>query len=108
MKKVGLMGGSFDPVHQQHLAIARQVRTALSLDEVWLIPVFRPVHRVSARTAHEVPVALVIAAEQEADSCQGVFRTADKVMAPQGGQGPEIACLKLGVAVSVLFVTRKG
>jgi len=45
MTKVGLMGGSFNPVHRQHLAIARRVRAALELDEVRLIPVFQPVHK---------------------------------------------------------------
>lgn len=36
--RVGLFGGSFDPVHQGHLILAEQCREQASLDEVWWIP----------------------------------------------------------------------
>ncbi len=36
--RIGFMGGSFDPVHIGHLAVARTVAQALALDQVWLIP----------------------------------------------------------------------
>ncbi len=34
--KIGLFGGSFNPVHVGHIALARQLRTLAQLDEVWL------------------------------------------------------------------------
>ena len=34
---IGLLGGSFDPAHGGHLAIARQALHALGLDQVWLL-----------------------------------------------------------------------
>lgn len=37
--KIGLLGGSFDPVHSLHIMIAYQAYQQLSLDEVWFIPV---------------------------------------------------------------------
>lgn len=37
-QRVGLFGGTFDPVHCAHLQIARRVREALSLDQVIFIP----------------------------------------------------------------------
>lgn len=37
-KKIGLLGGTFDPIHNGHLHIAEQVLHRLQLDEVWLIP----------------------------------------------------------------------
>jgi nicotinate-nucleotide adenylyltransferase len=37
-KRLGLLGGSFDPVHRGHLALAESARRLLGLDEVWLIP----------------------------------------------------------------------
>ena len=37
-KKVGLFGGSFDPVTLAHLYVIHQVHDLLDLDEVWLIP----------------------------------------------------------------------
>ncbi len=42
MKKIGLLGGSFNPVHLAHLAMARTALRALNLDEVQLIPAGNP------------------------------------------------------------------
>ena len=36
-RKIGILGGSFDPVHNGHLAIARAAYTDFDLDEVWFI-----------------------------------------------------------------------
>lgn len=37
-KKIGLLGGSFDPIHQGHLNIAKSAYDEFHLDEVWFIP----------------------------------------------------------------------
>lgn len=42
MKKIGLLGGSFNPVHLAHLAMARTALCALNLGEVQLIPAGNP------------------------------------------------------------------
>lgn len=42
MKKIGLLGGSFNPVHLAHLALARTALRALALDEVQLVPAGNP------------------------------------------------------------------
>jgi nicotinate-nucleotide adenylyltransferase len=47
----GIMGGTFDPVHNGHLAAARQLRDVASLDEVWLMPNATPPHRTAAPVA---------------------------------------------------------
>jgi len=44
-RAVGLLGGTFDPVHEGHLAIARAVAAHFGLDQVRLIPAREPVHR---------------------------------------------------------------
>ncbi|HZU97112.1 MAG TPA: nicotinate-nucleotide adenylyltransferase [Planctomycetota bacterium] len=43
--RIGLVGGSFNPIHRGHLAIARSAREALHLDRVILIPSARPPHK---------------------------------------------------------------
>ena len=43
--RLGLLGGSFNPVHDGHLAIARQTREALGLDQVLFIPTSQPPHK---------------------------------------------------------------
>jgi nicotinate-nucleotide adenylyltransferase len=47
----GIMGGTFDPVHNGHLAAARQLRDVATLDEVWLMPNATPPHRTAAPVA---------------------------------------------------------
>lgn len=37
-RQVGLLGGTFNPVHHGHLILARWAGETLGLDEVWLIP----------------------------------------------------------------------
>lgn len=48
MRKIGLMGGAFDPPHFGHLLIAEQAREAFQLDEVWFIPTKIPPHKTSS------------------------------------------------------------
>jgi nicotinate-nucleotide adenylyltransferase len=43
--KLGLFGGSFNPVHNGHMAIARQTREALGLDRILFIPTSQPPHK---------------------------------------------------------------
>jgi nicotinate-nucleotide adenylyltransferase len=42
---VGVLGGTFDPVHNGHLHIARELRQALGLDRVIWVPAGRPPHK---------------------------------------------------------------
>ena len=36
-KRIGIFGGSFNPVHTGHICLARQLLTAVSLDEIWFM-----------------------------------------------------------------------
>jgi cytidyltransferase-like protein len=45
--RTGVLGGTFDPVHEGHVAAAEAARTALGLDQVLFIPSHRPPHRAA-------------------------------------------------------------
>jgi nicotinate-nucleotide adenylyltransferase len=45
------LGGTFDPVHNGHIAAARQLQVAADLDQVWLMPNATPPHRTAAPVA---------------------------------------------------------
>lgn len=45
MRRVGIMGGTFDPIHMGHLDVARASADALHLDCVRLLPSHMPPHR---------------------------------------------------------------
>lgn len=49
MKRIGILGGTFDPPHLGHLIIADEVREVLNFDEVWFIPSNEPPHKDKAR-----------------------------------------------------------
>ncbi|ODV11598.1 MAG: nicotinate (nicotinamide) nucleotide adenylyltransferase [Rubrivivax sp. SCN 70-15] len=66
MKRIGLFGGTFDPVHNAHLALARSALADLNLDEVRWVPAGRPWQKARQLTeaAHrEAMVRLAIAGE---------------------------------------------
>jgi nicotinate-nucleotide adenylyltransferase len=61
--RLGLFGGTFDPIHIGHLDVARAAHSALQLDEIWLVPSQAPPHRhgTQASAAHRFAmVALAI------------------------------------------------
>ncbi len=49
MEKVGLLGGTFDPVHVGHLQLAKAAIAEIDLDRVLLIPAADPPHKCSTR-----------------------------------------------------------
>jgi nicotinate-nucleotide adenylyltransferase len=44
-RRIGLLGGTFDPIHVGHLDAAEAARQALALDEILVIPAHDPPHR---------------------------------------------------------------
>ncbi len=62
---IGVLGGTFDPIHLGHLAIAEEVREALGLERILFVPARLPVHKpgrpVSPAEDRVAMVALAIA-----------------------------------------------
>ena len=44
-RRIGVFGGTFDPVHNGHLSIANALRTALDLERIVWVPAGRPPHK---------------------------------------------------------------
>lgn len=43
--KIGILGGTFDPIHKGHLALAKNAQEQFLLDKVILIPAYAPPHK---------------------------------------------------------------
>jgi nicotinate-nucleotide adenylyltransferase len=43
--RIGIFGGTFDPVHLGHLIVAEQCREQANLDQIWFLPSARPPHK---------------------------------------------------------------
>lgn len=48
--RMGLYGGTFDPIHLAHLILAEQCREACELDRVWFVVAGEPPHKRGERT----------------------------------------------------------
>lgn len=93
-RRIGLFGGSFDPVHNAHLALARQARDQLQLDELRFVPVghaWQKSRTLTPGAQREAMLRLAIAGERGfvVERCElrrpGPSYTLDTVRALQAG-----------------------
>lgn len=47
--KIGMYGGTFDPVHIAHLVVAEYARSELDLDQLLFVPSYIPPHKLSKK-----------------------------------------------------------
>ena len=52
-RKIGLLGGTFDPVHLGHVRMAEACKLQLALDEIWWIPASVPPHKTRQTTPYD-------------------------------------------------------
>ena len=66
-RTIGLLGGTFNPVHAGHLSIAREALQLFALDAVWFIPCavppHKPVHNLASNTDRLAMLNLALAGE---------------------------------------------
>ncbi|MDQ2994823.1 MAG: nicotinate-nucleotide adenylyltransferase [Pseudomonadota bacterium] len=62
---IGILGGTFDPIHAGHIHVATYLLKHRSFDEVRIIPCFSPVHREQpVASAHDRLAMITLALEQ--------------------------------------------
>ncbi|HLS35443.1 MAG TPA: nicotinate-nucleotide adenylyltransferase [Bacillota bacterium] len=59
MKKIGILGGAFNPPHIGHLLIAEYVRDELILDEVWFVPTYESPHKENTTVSAKHRLAML-------------------------------------------------
>ena len=70
-RRIGLFGGSFDPVHSAHVMMARAALNELQLDRLFIIPATRSPFKPEQQPASdEVRLAMLTAAFEEESGCE--------------------------------------
>ncbi|MGE5342643.1 MAG: nicotinate-nucleotide adenylyltransferase [Candidatus Omnitrophota bacterium] len=72
--RVGLLGGTFNPIHRGHIDLGMTIRDAFALDQIYYILAARPPHKTMVETA---PVSLRWAMLQEALTPFPYFQACD-------------------------------
>lgn len=102
---LGLLGGTFDPVHIAHLRLALEVRERLGLDEVRLMPAPRPRLRDTPQVDAQTRLRLLHAAIEDVQglsiderelAASGPTRTVDTLRSIRGDEGDRAICLIIG------------
>ena len=66
-RRIGVMGGTFDPIHHGHLVAASEVRHSFELDEVIFVPTGRPYMKAAVSDAEHRYLMTVIATASNPD-----------------------------------------
>ena len=95
--KIAIFGGTFDPIHKAHLAMAREAADRFRLDRVLFIPAGRPPHKqAGARAPYEDRVRIAELGER------AMKRLLDLVEGDGDESGPELHSPELVVRTTTL------
>lgn len=112
---LGMLGGTFDPIHHGHLRTALDVAEAVGLDEIRLVPLRHAVHRGQPQTPAAVRLAMVRAAitgeprfvaddrEIRRDAPSYTLHTLESLRAERGDAVP--ICVLVGADAFTEFLT---
>lgn len=68
--RIGIFGGSFDPIHSEHISLARQAVCDLSLNRLFVMPAANPPHK---------PWKTLTSDEDRLTACRLAFETDEKI-----------------------------
>lgn len=98
MKRIGIFGGSFDPVHHGHIHLGTLAKEAVALDEVWFLPCQISPHKTArpptpGKTRAEwlraalagIPWARIELTELETEGPSFSYRTLEKLVSENPG-----------------------
>jgi nicotinate-nucleotide adenylyltransferase len=98
-RRLGVLGGTFDPPHVGHLWLATLAADAMDLDRVLFMPAARPPHKAGRRISHAADrllmTRLAIAADPSFELCaiemerRGPSYTVDTVASLEERYGPD-------------------
>ena len=103
-RAVGILGGTFDPVHNGHIQIALDALELLGLDEVRLMPCHRPPHRGCPRLTSEQRVELLRLAVKEYPQLSVDTRELQREQASYTVTTLEDLRQELGENTSIVFI----
>lgn len=97
-RRIGAYGGTFDPIHNGHIAVARAVVESFRLDTLLVIPSARPPHKTSRQVSDsyhryamavlatlELPRVIVSTMEIETPDLPYTFQTVERLRSQFGG-----------------------
>ncbi len=97
LRRIGLLGGTFDPIHLGHIALARVAKDQLDLERVILIPAATPPHKNPQQVSpSEIRLAMTLAAIEDQPGFEvsdieitrpGLSYTVDTLMELKNGFG---------------------
>ncbi len=114
LKAIGILGGTFDPIHFGHLRLALELYDTLNLERVHILPCYQPVHRKQPEASPEHRLAMVRCAIAEepafvADTTEidrkGSSYMIDTLLTLKQKLGQQPICLLLGIDAFLGFTS---